>query len=448
MGCIVVRMLSCLPHFSFWLAEQPASLRHFFVDVALLLAILPCAADAQSQNPAPSLTLAQMSVEVANRNPQIQQAHQTWQAARAQVRVVTSLPNPTLFMYQTPMANNPLRFGGSQGFTYAIGQPFLFPGKLRHAGESAEQQADFAKTQMESLLLQLLSQLKSNFYQLQFYRLQQTIIRDTLIRLDQLRQLARARYASNASGYVDYLNAQVAHSSAENDLFAVQRNIDTARATINTLMGRDPATPFEVQDHAYLPQMPVASLPQLEQLAVATQPALHGANAVIRSGEANLNLAKLAYYPDFNLVMSFISDNPPWGVGQGNQYGMELDLILPTWFFTREKAAQDQANANLIGARAAYDALRQQILLQLASSYNGLAQAVNQFKFIETRQLPEAQTAYRLAISNYANNAAAFADVQTAALGLRATETSMAQARVAVAQAYASLAATVGKEID
>jgi outer membrane protein TolC len=429
--------------------SECGTLVHFLLIAGLTVAALhPSTGRAQGRTDTEPLSLAKMSEEVANRNPQIEQAQQAYVAAKAQVRIVTTLPNPTAFIYETPIANNPLRLGASQGFSYSIGQPFLFPGKQRLAGESAEHQAEFAKTQLESLLLQLLSQLKSNFYQLQLYRLQQSIIRDTLIRFDQLKQLARARYASNAAGYVDYLNAQVAHSGAENDLFAVQRNIDTTRATINTLMGRDPNTPLEVQDRAYTPAMPAATLAELEALALKTQPVLNGATELVRSGESNLDLAKLAYYPDFNLVMSFISDNPPRGIGQGNQYGMELDLILPTWFFTREKAARDQANANLIAARASFDALRQQVLLQLASSYNSLAQAVNQFKFLESRQLPQAQAAYRLAIANYANNAAAFADVQTAALNLRTTESNIAQSRVAVAQAHASLVATIGKEIE
>jgi outer membrane protein TolC len=421
----------------------------FLMVIAVAFAHVSTNAHAQ-QGPAPAvaMTLAKMSEELATNNPQLQQAQQAYNASRAQVKIVTTLPNPTAFIYETPIANNPLRLGASQGFSYSIGQPFLFPGKQRLAGESASHQADYTKTQMDSLLLQLLSQLKSNFYQLQLLRLQQSIIRETLIRFDQLKQLARARYSVNAAGYVDFLNAQVAYSSAENDLFAIQRNIDTARATMNTLMGRDANTPLEVVDRPYEPKMPAATLTQLEELAVKTQPLLNGAGSLIRSGEANVNLAKLAYYPDFNLVMSFISDNPPFGVGQGNQYGVELDLILPTWFFTREKAAQDQANANLIAARASFDALRQQILLQLSSSYNSLAQSVNQFEFLQTRQLPQAQAAYRLAIANYANNAAAFVDVQNAALNLRTTESNIAQARVAVAQAHAGLVATVGKEID
>ena len=64
------------------------------------------------------------------------------------------------------------------------------------------------------------------------------------------------------------------------------------------------------------------------------------------------------------------------------------------------------------------------------------------------RDRAQAQAAYRLAIANYANNSAAFADVQTAALNLRTTESNIAQSRVSVAQAHASLVATIGKEIE
>mgnify|MGYP003704510799 CR=1 FL=1 len=123
----------------------------------LLLALATFAqgsATARAQVPAaaPAMTLAKMSEEVAANNPQIQQAQQAYNAARAQIRIVTTLPNATASFYETPIANNPLRLGASQGFSYSIGQPFLFPGKQRLAGESAAHQADYAKTQLDSLL--------------------------------------------------------------------------------------------------------------------------------------------------------------------------------------------------------------------------------------------------------------------------------------------------------
>lgn len=435
---------------------MPGSLRHIMkcaIAIALFVANalgLPARTPAYAQTtaaPAP-MTLAEMSRELANNNPQLQQAQQAFLAAKSQVQIATALPNPTVFLYETPIANNPLRIGQSQGFSYSIGQPFLFPGKRGLAGESASHQAQYVKTQIDSLLLQLLAQLKSNFHQLHLFKLQQSIVRENLLRFDHLRQLAKVRYATNAAAYVDFLNAQVAYSSAENDLFALQRNIDTTHATLNTLMGRDPGNAIEVRERAIAPRLPALSLAELEKLTLASQPALAGGDALIKSNEASLNLAKLAFYPDFNLVMSFISDRPPYGVGSGNQYGVELDVVLPTWFLSREKAARDQANANLIGARASLDALRQQILLQVESSYNSLAQAVNQFNFIQNRQLPEAQAAYRLGLSSYSSNAAGFTDVQTAALNLRTTEFALAQARASIAQAYASLSAAIGKEIE
>ena len=71
-----------------------------------------------------------------------------------------------------------------------------------------------------------------------------------------------------------------------------------ARATLNTLMGRDPAAPIEVAGE-YKPPLGLPSVAELESLAVAHRPELSGATASIAEGESALKLARKAYTPDY-----------------------------------------------------------------------------------------------------------------------------------------------------
>ena len=60
----------------------------------------------------------------------------------------------------------------------------------------------------------------------------------TFERLAQVKQIAQVRYAQNAAAFIDFVNAQVAESSARNDLLAFQQQALVALAQINTLAGR------------------------------------------------------------------------------------------------------------------------------------------------------------------------------------------------------------------
>ena len=94
--------------------SECGTLVHFLLIAGLTVAALhPSTGRAQGRTDTDTepLSLAKMSEEVANRNPQIEQAQQAYVAAKAQVRIVTTLPNPTAFIYETPIANNPLRLG-------------------------------------------------------------------------------------------------------------------------------------------------------------------------------------------------------------------------------------------------------------------------------------------------------------------------------------------------
>ncbi len=73
---------------------------------------------------------------------------------------------------------------------------------------------------------------------------------------------------------------------------------------------------------------------------------------------------------------------------------------------------------------------------------------MNQSQFIRSRQLPEAQTAFRLALTNYANGGLAFLDLLTAQANLRNIQLGLAQSDANAVQAYANLISVIGREVE
>ena len=389
-----------------------------------------------------ALTLRQLAQELRARNPQFVQAEQERAQIEARIPQALAWDQPMIGMEQTPVPRSPLNINGSQGMSYRLTQTMSFPGKKRLAADILEAEAGSAGAQIDGLYVDLLAELKRQYYQLLALQQQAGINRNTLERLNQIKQVAKVRYANNAAAFVDYMNAQVAHGSAENDIYQTQRQVEQTQQALNALIGRDPAQALAVAVE------PVAelSLPPLAELtsqAHGLHPNLRDSAYRLQAARKSLDLAKKAYYPDMQLILTRNSNNPPYGLA-GNEYGVEVDLILPTWFFEREKAGVSEANAGVISAQAGAELAWRQVQLGIANAYSQLQQVIKEKELLQQRRMPEAQAAYRLALNTYANNAGDFNGLLLAQQNLRDTELSAAWVESALQQAKAALDAAVG----
>jgi outer membrane protein TolC len=89
-----------------------------------------------------------------------------------------------------------------------------------------------------------------------------------------IKNVAKARYANNAGAYVEFLNAQVAQSTAEADQFALDRQLQVALGGINALIGRHSREQLVLRGDARLTLNVVPSLLELEDYAESSHPLL------------------------------------------------------------------------------------------------------------------------------------------------------------------------------
>ncbi len=389
-----------------------------------------------------ALTLRHLAQELRARNPQFVQAEQERAQIEARIPQALAWDQPMIGMEQTPMPRSPLNINGSQGMSYRLTQTMSFPGKKRLAADILEAEAGSAGAQIDGLYVDLLAELKRQYYQLLALQQQAAINHNTLERLNQIKQVAKVRYANNAAAFVDYMNAQVAHGSAENDVYQTQRQIEQTQQALNTLIGRSPAQPLAVAVEPLL-DLNLPPLAELTHQAHGLHPNLRDSAYRLQAARKSLDLAKKAYYPDVQVILTKNSNHPPYGLA-GNEYGVEVDLILPTWFFEREKAGVSEANAGVISAQAGAELAWRQVQLGIANAYSQLQQVIKEKELLQQRRMPEAQAAYRLALNTYANNAGEFNGLLLAQQNLRDTELSAAWVDSALQQAKAALDAAVG----
>ena len=123
-----------------------------------------------------------------------------------------------------------------------------------------------------------------------------------------------------------------------------------------------------------------------------------------------------------------------------------IDMIIPLFFFMKERYGVEQAARN----QSVYEindlAVRQQVILGVNNAYVAYEQSRNQVLFLRDRQLPEATAAYKVALNAYANNGQGYNDLLVAQNQLRGLQVQLANAQSALAQNHAALLAAAGMD--
>lgn len=406
------------------------------------------------------MDLRQLWNELKINNPQLSSLRESYLSAKATVPQIKAPANPQVGLVWSGMpVNSPFALGGANAPTQqypggissnnaiSVAQPFQFPGKKSLAADIADTNAEALLASSESTYLQLGAQLSTLYYSALASQKQLQVLKESVIRLEMIKNVAKARYSNNAAAYVEFLNAQVAQSAAQADQFNVERQLNVALHNINTLVGRHSREKLVLRGDVRRAMSAVPTLIELEDYAENSHPSLKSSALQLEAARKGVDLAKKAYLPDFQVIGSSYTPRGPFSANNGAMfYQFELDLIIPLYFFTKEKYGVEQAQRNQASAEAGNISNRQQIVLAVNTAYANYEQAKNQAQFLRERQVPQADTAYKVGLTQYSNNGQGFNDLLTAQTQLRNLEIALAQAESNLLQAQAVLMVSVGKE--
>ena len=400
------------------------------------------------------MDLRQLWNELKLNNPQLASLRESYLSAKATVPQIAAPANPQVGLVWSGMpVNSPMALGlagsnpnVSNNNAISIAQPFQFPGKKSLAADIADTNAEALLAQSETTYLQLGAQLSTLYYSALATQKQLQVLKESVVRLEMIKNVAKARYSNNAAAYVEYLNAQVAQSAAEADQFNLERQLEVAIKNINTLVGRHSREKLILKgDTRRLNSVP--TLIELEDYAESSHPSLKSSALQLDAARKGVTLAKKAYLPDFQVVGSSYTPRGPFASNNGAlYYQFELDLIIPLYFFTKEKYGVEQAQRNQAAAEASEISNRQQVVLAVNSAYASYQQAKTATTFLKDRQVPQADAAYKVGLIQYSNNGQGFNDLLTAQTQLRNLEVQLALAEANLLQAQAVLMVTAGKE--
>lgn len=255
----------------------------------------------------------------------------------------------------------------------------------------------------------------------------------------------QAYFQAQLLAQLDVRLAEVNLAEAQGDLIRAQSAHRTAIAALRAAMGVESETPYELQEPTG-PIGPPAALEELLEAGRMNRPDLKAAETKIAALSEALGAAESERRPEIRGFAATgqgrfrgtpVKENQRHGLGA-------LGIFFPFFTGGRIEGERDEARAELKGAVAARDLLRQHIRLEVTSAHSEIVGAQEGIRAAAVRERAAAE-ALRLAQARFQARLASFLELTTAEVALTRAETNHARARYDYQAARADLEFATGR---
>ncbi len=295
-------------------------------------------------------------------------------------------------------------------------------GRIRRAVESAGDAAQASAADLAAARLAAQGELASDYFQLRETDAEQALLRDTVEAFQRALEITQNRYAAKIAAKSDVLQAETQLLNAQADLADLTRQRAVLENAIAVLVG-EPAGQFTLSGGDWIATVPDVPLSVPSEL-LQRRPDVAAAERRMAAANAQIGVAKAAYFPTFDLSAAYGSS--------GRAIGDLLEASARTWSLGASVAATlfdfGATRARTAQARAAYEqnvaSYRQTTLTAFQDVGNQLATSLvlAQQSDLRQRASEAADEAERIALNQYRSGLISYTDVvtaQTAALNAR-----------------------------
>jgi len=366
----------------------------------------PSASASQQAEPAhrtaPATPIGTLVEEAERNNPQIAAAYHGWQAAAAVPQQASALPDTQLTVQQFSVGS-PRPFAGytNSDFAYigfGASQDFPFPGKRALRRKVAELEANSVREQYQAARRDVVQQLKLVYFQLAY--IQQTL--EVLERSDQVlgqvQQVVEARYKVGQGNQQDVLKAQLQHTKILQEIAHHHQREGQLETQLKQILNRPQTSPDIVAEQ--LAESPMTHTDaELLQAAGQENPDVRSREEMARRAEAQIELARKDFRPDFNLQYMWQRTDPT----QFRAYYMAtFGLNVPNR--RRRRAELAEAIQKQEGASKELESEAQRVFSEVKQQYILVRSSKERLKIYQEGLIPQADGTYRAGLAAYQAN--------------------------------------------
>ena len=370
--------------------------------------LLDTAAQHHADSTATPKTLPELQEMAMHASPQIRIAARRVSVAEARQPGAGALDDPK-FMYRdwgTPL-KQPWNLNQAQNmFMYT--QMLPGPGKRALRSEIAGKEIEAAKVELEAVRRDVSVRVSRTFYDLLRNRDEMRIHDEQFAIARQALETARIKYTVGRVPQQDVLKAQVAMTRLVEHLNMLAQDGELARATLNSVIGRDPAEPLAIIGEYGVP-VSLPTLMELESVAMEHRPELAMYSKLIEQSEAKTKLAQKAYTPDYTISGGYML--MPTGSTYRNTYMAEFSVNLP-WLNRRKHDAEiSEAQAVTLEEHAEHDNQQAMVFLEIQEALIKTQTAYRNLLLYRDTLKPQAEATLKAAAAAYKNDRTDFLNV-------------------------------------
>jgi len=293
-----------------------------------------------------------------------------------------------------------------------IQKRFPFPGTLELKAAVVGHSVEAARAKYDGVLRDVVMEVRMAYADLAYFHRALRISDETLAYLRQLEATVRGKLAAGAAQAAHVLQAQVEISALENDRITLDRQRETVRARLNTLLNLPPATPLGEPVPAALGPYP-ESLDSLYARALEEQPDVRLARARADRMATMIELAEQATYPELSAGLWAFEDISQGTVGteRDREPFDPMPKVMPDPWFGTEEAYLREAREAERAARSAVTAAGNDTTFRVKEAAVQLDTARRLLRLYRDVQLNQAQQAYADAAAGYGADRVEFLNV-------------------------------------
>jgi outer membrane protein, heavy metal efflux system len=401
-----------------------------------LLAILPfCAIPLRAEEPGWSVRLSEAITRTVAQNPEIANRESRIEAARHRVGQALALPDPEVEVgiQDIPPSDFSFRRDDFTMEKITARQKIPGAGKRPALKRSAEAERESLSAMHTDHILRLSAQVADAFFSIAEIDARLEILQGSRERLHRVAESAAERYRVGKGAQPAVLRANLETTAIDEKLAGLHGERRVAVAKLNALQALPADAPVEsIPIPEADPRVPVSA--ELLRESWEKSPMVAAAQAEVRMAEEQRTLARLEWRPDFT-AMTYYAHR----VDFEDLVGASVALNLPFFQPKRLREREAEREAELSGARASLEMVKNEIRRGVEEAYADLERSVEQSSLYRGSILPQAETNASAAREAYAVGQIDFLTYVRAALDRDMYEGELAMRRTGAWRALAAL---------
>jgi len=347
-------------------------------------------------------TLSTFIKEAKKKNPGLREAKNRINAFKEIPSQAGSLKDPQLMFGLANLPVDSFSFS-DQAMTQKqiqVSQEFPFPGTLKLRVKAADQDVNIAKANREDLVLKIIREVKTNFYELCYINSAIEITRQNKILVEQFITIAEGKYSVGKGIQQDVLKAQVELSKIMDELIELNQLKQAETGKLNVLMNRLPQAELTIP-HG-LAQSPFKfKLEELQKMADKKRPFLKAIKSSIEKFKIKKLLAEKKYYPDFKVDLRYGQREDSLTASHPDFVSAFVGINIPIWYKTKQSRKVSEENFRVKTFQESYYQARNQIYLAIKIALDQEAKSAKLIKLIKTGIIPQARQSLESALAAY-----------------------------------------------